>query len=35
MPLEKAPDDLVEGMGQNWRLKNKNRAIVEEQASQE
>jgi len=35
VPLEKAPADLVDGMGQNWRLKNKNRKIIEEQGSQE
>ncbi len=34
VPLEKAPDDLTDGMGQEWRLRNKNRKILEEQGTQ-
>jgi len=31
VPLEDAPDDLIEGMGAEWRLKKKNQKVLEEQ----
>ena len=31
VPLDQAPADLLECMGQNWRLREKNRPIIEEQ----
>jgi ribonuclease BN (tRNA processing enzyme) len=34
IPLENAPADLVENMGAEWRLKNKNRKILEELGKQ-
>jgi hypothetical protein len=35
VPLDKAPDELKDGMSQEWKLRNKNRAILEEQGSLE
>jgi hypothetical protein len=34
VPLEKAPTEMTDGMGAEWRLQKKNRAILEEQGSQ-
>ena len=34
VPLEKAPDDLKQGMGQSFELKQKNREILRQQAEQ-
>jgi ribonuclease BN (tRNA processing enzyme) len=31
IPLEKAPEDLKKGMGAEWRLRQKNRKVLEEQ----
>lgn len=31
VPLDQAPADLINGMGAEWRLKKKNRKILEEQ----
>lgn len=35
VPLDKAPAEMTDGMGQEWKLRKKNRAILEEQAAQE
>jgi hypothetical protein len=35
VPLEQAPEELIEGMGAEWRLKQKNLKILEEQAKEE
>jgi len=35
VPLEMAPDDLIDGMGEEWRLKQKNRKVLEEQKKEE
>ena len=35
VPFDKAPAALTDGMSQEWKLRNKNRAILEEQAAQE
>ena len=34
VPLDQAPEDLIDGMGAEWRLKNKNRKILEGQSKQ-
>jgi ribonuclease BN (tRNA processing enzyme) len=34
IPLESAPAEMTDGMGAEWRLRNKNRKILEEQGSQ-
>jgi hypothetical protein len=35
IPLDKAPAEMTDGMGAEWRLRKKNRAILEEQAKQD
>ena len=35
VPLDKAPADMTDGMGQEWRLREKNRKVLEEQSSQQ
>jgi len=32
VPLDQAPDNLIEGMGAEWCLKKKSRKILEEQS---
>ena len=34
VPLEKAPDDLKQGMGQSFELRQKNREILQQQEEQ-
>ncbi len=34
IPLEIAPKDLTDGMGAEWRLKQKNRKVLEEQSKE-
>ena len=31
VPIEQAPEDLQEGMGEEWRVRTKNRKVLEEQ----
>ena len=33
VPLDQAPPDLADGMGESWRLRMKNQKILEEQAN--
>ncbi len=35
VPLDQAPEDLTDGMGETWRLREKNRKILEEQKQKE
>lgn len=34
VPIEQAPEDLIEGMSAEWRLKNKNRKILKEKSKE-
>ena len=35
VPLEQAPEDLVDGMGQSWRNKVRNREVLEQQSNED
>jgi hypothetical protein len=35
VPLDQAPEDLKQGMGEAWKLREKNRKVLEEQKNQE
>ena len=34
IPLDQAPEDLKEGMGEEWRLREKNRQILQEEGKE-
>ncbi len=34
IPLEMAPKDLTDGMGAEWRLRQKNRKVLEQQSKE-